>query len=317
MSANPLITQIQRFSVNDGPGFRTNVFLKGCNMHCIWCHNPETIKPYPELFWRKMLCVQCGHCMDACPRDAINPPIDPEEARADDSTYEKIIREDCDLCMKCVDACMNDALEIIGKEFTVDEVLDEVEQDGIFYDNSGGGMNISGGEPMAHPEFTAALLERARARGISSCLDTNGYCKWEVLEPLLKNVDIVLYDLKHLDSAEHKRMTGIGNELILENLKRLSEIKQPVWLRIVCIPDYSDSLEYHERVVEFLKTLPNPPERIDLLPFHNWCEMKYKQLGIDWVFADTQAMEPSLMRPALELYKEAGFNATIGGSGFE
>lgn len=312
-----LITNIQRFSVNDGPGFRTNVFVKGCNMHCVWCHNPETIKSTRELNWRASICAQCGRCFDACPRDAINPPIDPEEARADNSTYDKIIRENCDLCMKCVEVCPTGALELIGQDYTVEEVLDEVEMDMPFYENSGGGMNITGGEPIVHPEFTAELLQGARARGISSCLDTNGNCKWEVLEPLLEYVDVVLYDLKHIDSGEHKRLTGVGNELILDNLKKLLEMGQPVWLRIVVIPDYSDSLDYHEKVAAFLKTLPHPPERIDLLPFHNWCESKYRQLGIRWSFADTPAMDPSMLRPAIEIYRDAGLEATIGGSGFE
>lgn len=312
-----LITNIQRFSVNDGPGFRTNVFVKGCNMHCVWCHNPETIKSTRELNWRASICAQCGRCFDACPRDAINPPIDPEEARADNSTYDKIIRENCDLCMKCVEVCPTGALELIGQDYTVEEVLDEVEMDMPFYENSGGGMNITGGEPIVHPEYTAELLQGARARGISSCLDTNGNCKWEVLEPLLEYVDVVLYDLKHIDSGEHKRLTGVGNELILDNLKKLLEMGQPVWLRIVVIPDYSDSLDYHEKVAAFLKTLPHPPERIDLLPFHNWCESKYRQLGIRWSFADTPAMDPSMLRPAIEIYRDAGLEATIGGSGFE
>ncbi|MGB2799373.1 MAG: glycyl-radical enzyme activating protein [Dehalococcoidia bacterium] len=312
-----LVTNIQRFSVNDGPGFRTNVFVKGCNMHCVWCHNPETIKSTRELNWRASICAQCGRCFDACPKDAINPPIDPEEARADNSTYDKIIRENCDLCMKCVEVCPTGALELIGQDYTVEEVLDEVEMDMPFYENSGGGMNITGGEPLVHPEYTAELLQGARARGISSCLDTNGNCKWEVLEPLLEYVDVVLYDLKHIDSGEHRRLTGVGNELILDNLKKLLEMGQSVWLRIVVIPDYSDSLDYHEKVAAFLKTLPHPPERIDLLPFHNWCESKYRQLGIRWSFADTPAMDPSMLRPAIEIYRDAGLEATIGGSGFE
>jgi len=312
-----LITNIQRFSVNDGPGFRTNVFVKGCNMHCVWCHNPETIRSTRELNWRASICAQCGRCFDACPRDAINPPIDPEEARADNSTYDKIIREQCDLCMKCVEVCPTGALELIGQDYTVEEVLDEVELDMPFYENSGGGMNITGGEPIVHPEFTAELLQGARARGISSCLDTNGNCKWEVLEPLLEYVDVVLYDLKHIDSGEHKRLTGVGNELILANLRKLLEVEARIWLRIVVIPDYSDSLDYHEKVAAFLKTLPHPPERIDLLPFHNWCESKYRQLGIRWSFADTPAMDPSMLRPAIEIYRDAGLEATIGGSGFE
>jgi pyruvate formate lyase activating enzyme len=312
-----LVTNIQRFSVNDGPGFRTNVFLKGCNLHCAWCHNPETIKFARELFWKPMVCAQCGQCFDACPRDAINPPINPEEAQSDFSTYDKVIRENCDLCMKCVEICPTGALEIVGEEYTVDQVLDEVAMDMPFYENSGGGMNLSGGEPTVHPDIVRKLLEGARERGISSCVDTNGYFKWELMEPLLDYIDVVLYDLKHMDSDEHKKMTGVGNELVLENLRKLLEAGKRVWLRVVVIPDYSDSLDYHERVAEFLKTLPCPPERIDLLPFHNWCEGKYRQLGIKWGYADLQAMDPSLLRPTVQVYRDAGLDVTIGGSGFE
>jgi len=318
MSAVPLITQIQRFSVNDGPGFRTNVFVKGCNMRCIWCHNPETIRPQRELFWRSSLCEQCGRCLEACARDAINPPINPELARADDSSYHKIIRARCDMCMKCVDSCVYGALEVIGSELAISDILDEVEQDRPFYENSGGGMNLSGGEPTVFPEFTLQLLEEARARGINSCLDTNGHCNPKTLQPILKNIDVVLYDLKHLDCEEHRKVTGVGNRLVLDNLRGLMEMEKEVWLRIIVIPGLSDSLEYHERMVAFIQTLPTTPQRIDLLPFHNWCEAKYKQLGIaDWAFADFQALEPTTVNPALKIYQRAELKATIGGPGFE
>lgn len=317
MADEVLLTNIQKFSVNDGPGFRTNVFLKGCNLRCAWCHNPETQASHRELSWKRMKCAQCGRCMDACPQDAINPPIPPEEAREDSSTYYKIILERCDRCMKCVEACQYDALQVIGQEVPMQQILDEVEQDSIFYNNSGGGMTVTGGEPVVHPEFTAKLLEGAKARGMNTCLDTSGSCPWEVLEPLLRYTDIVLYDLKHPDSAEHKRMTGVGNELILENLKRISEKGIPCWIRVPTIPNYNDSLDCHRKIIAILKALPNPPERVDLLPFHNWCEDKYRSLGRKWELEKYQAMEPTLLKPAIELYKEAGLKATLGGSGFE
>jgi len=317
MSDQVLLTNIQKFSVNDGPGFRTNVFLKGCNMRCAWCHNPETQSFERELSWKKMKCVQCGRCMDACPKDAINPPIPPEEAQQEGATYYKIILERCDVCLQCVAACQYDALQIIGQEYTIDEILDEVEQDRMFYDNSGGGITVSGGEPTVHPEFTGKLLEAAKGRGLHTCMDTTGHCQWEVLQPLLKNVDLVLYDLKHPDSAEHKRLTGVGNELVLENLKKISEMGIPLWVRVPVVPDYNDSMDCHRKVAEILKALPTPPERIDLLAFHNWCEDKYKSLGRKWELEEYQATEPGMLRPALEIYKEAGLNATIGGSGFE
>jgi pyruvate formate lyase activating enzyme len=219
--------------------------------------------------------------------------------------------------MKCVDACKYNALTIVGQEYSIAEVLEDVQKDEPFYVNSGGGMTISGGEPLTSPEFVGELLARAKAKGLHTCLDTSGHCPWEVLEPILKNVDLVLYDLKHIDSAEHKKMTGVGNELILENLKKISENGQAIWVRIPVIPDYNDQLDYHLRVVDFLKSLSKPVERVDLLPFHNWCQDKYRWLGKDWVYTGMEAMEPSFLNPLLDIYREAGIQATIGGSGFE
>ncbi|MDY6933841.1 MAG: glycyl-radical enzyme activating protein [Spirochaetota bacterium] len=319
MSEQLLVTQIQRFSVNDGPGFRTNVFLKGCSLRCLWCHNPETQSTDKELYWKKRLCVQCGACLDACPKDAIYPPIPPEEAQMEGSTYYKIDWDKCDLCFKCVDVCVYDALEIVGTPMTIDEIIEEVEQDIPFYNNSGGGMTLSGGEPMIHADFVIDLLKGARKKGLHICLDTSGHCKWEYLETLLDEdlVDIFLFDIKHIDTNKHKELTGVGNELILENLKKLTERRAEIWIRVLGIPGYTDSLDYHRDVADCLKSLPGPIERIDLLPFHNWCQDKYGWLGIDWKMAEVEAMEPSELKFALEIYEAAGFKTTIGGSGFE
>ena len=317
MSGEVLITQIQRFAVNDGPGFRTNVFLKGCNLTCKWCHNPETQLLTPELYWKRRLCVQCGACLDVCPRDAINPPVPPEEAQREGATYHKIISERCDRCLVCVDACKYGALEIVGRPMSMDEILDEVEQDRPFYENSGGGMTISGGEPTVHMAFVEKLLDGAKARGLHVCLDTSGFCPWSDLERVAGKVDIILYDLKHLDSGAHEAMMGVPNDLILQNLSRLLEKGIDVWLRIPVIPGYSDGFDYHERVARFLAGLPGRLVRIDLLPFHNWCEDKYGWLGREWPMGEIQATDPADVDPLVDIYEEKGLNATVGGSGFE
>ncbi len=317
MACEVLITEIQRFAVNDGPGFRTNVFLKGCTMSCAWCHNPETIHPGAEIYWKRRMCVQCGACMDACPKDAINPPIPPEEAQREGSTYEKIMRERCDLCMECVNACSFGALEKVGKPMTVEEILAEVMSDKPFYDNSGGGMTLSGGEPARHPEFAARLLSEARKSGLHICLDTNGFCEWEILQSLADRADIVLYDLKHLDPDKHQQMTGVDNGPVLRNLERLASRGPSIWVRIPVVPGFNNDIEFHHKAAKYLSGIKGRIERVDLLPFHNWCQDKYGWLGVDWSLKDTEALEPYLLEPYIDLYSEKGLFATVGGSGFE
>jgi pyruvate formate lyase activating enzyme len=317
MNRQVLITDIQRFAVNDGPGFRTIVFLKGCPLHCAWCHNPETIRSQPDLYWKKRLCVQCGACLDACPEDAIVPPIDPERANAEGSGYHKVIRDRCTHCGKCVEACLYGALVTAGKPLSIPEILDEVASDKPFYDNSGGGMTLSGGEPTAHADFAYEILSGVRARGIHTCLDTNGYCEWPVLERLLEVTDLVLYDIKHLSPEKHREWTGVDNKKILENIRRLTERGMDVWVRIPVVPGFNDDVEFHQKAAEFLSSLPGKIARVDLLPFHNWCQDKYAWLGIDWRLAETEAMEPALLEVPKMFYEDRGLFCTVGGSGFE
>ncbi|SHJ80091.1 pyruvate formate lyase activating enzyme [Desulfatibacillum alkenivorans DSM 16219] len=317
MAETCLITEIQRFAVNDGPGIRTNVFLKGCPLKCAWCHNPETISAKPQVFWKKRLCVQCGACMDACPTGAVQPPIDPVLSRAEGSDYYKIDLARCDGCLNCVDACPYGALEITGQAMTVEEILDEVESDRPFYENSGGGVTLSGGEPTAHPEFAGKILAGAKARGLHTCLDTNGHCSWSVLESLLKHTDVVLFDLKHTDPEKHKEWTGVDNALIKENLALLVKNRVETWVRIPVIPGFNDAIQDHKAAALFLSELPGRIARVDLLPYHNWCQDKYGWLGRSWSLWQTEAMEPSLLEIPRELYEMSGLEATIGGSGFE
>ena len=317
MEEKVLVTDIARFSVNDGPGFRTNVYLKGCPLHCSWCHNPETIDPDPEIYWKRRLCTQCGKCLDVCPRDAINPPVEPAPAKGEDYAYRKIIRSRCDRCMKCVGVCPSGSLQVVGLPMGITEILDEVERDRPFYDNSGGGMTLSGGEPTLHVRFAEDLLDRARSRSIHTCLDTNGHCAWENLERITRKADIVLFDLKHLDTQKHQEQTGVNNATILENLERLSSMSMEIWVRIPVIPGFNDGLDYHRHVADYLAGLPGAIDRIDLLAYHNWCQDKYGWLGREWVYRDVEALDPTLLEVHVRIYREHGFRATIGGSGFE
>ena len=317
MAEQPLITNIQKFAVNDGPGIRTNVFLKGCKLKCEWCHNPETLHSYPEIYYKVRMCSQCGTCLEVCPEDAIVPPIPPHESQAEDSSYQKIIRDKCTRCMDCVDACGYRALEIVGQAMTIEEILDEVEQDRPFYENSGGGMTLTGGEPTAHLDFSRQVLQEAKNRSIHTCLDTSGFCEWEELESLLAYSDIVLYDLKHIDPEIHRQKTGVSNEKILDNLSRLSSTGMEIWVRIPIIPDFNDSMTFHQETLDFLTRLPGKIHRLDLLPFHNYCQQEYKWLGIDWNLTEVMSIEPSFLEIPAEIYKEQGIMTTVGGSGFE
>lgn len=317
MKQPTLVTEIQKFAVNDGPGIRTLVFLKGCPLRCTWCHNPETQAFGPEIYWKARLCVQCGACLEACPNHAIQPPIPPFDAQAENSTYHKIIRERCDRCMACVDACPYNALVKVGDAMTVDEILKEVEKDRPFYENSGGGMTLSGGEPTSHMDFALEILTAAKKRGLHVCLDTNGHCEWDVLETLTARVDIVLFDMKHMDSALHKQHTGIGNEKILKNLKQLVAAGRNIWVRIPIIPGFNDNKAFHSEASTFLSRFKGQISRVDLLPFHNWCQDKYGWLGMDWSLKDIEATDPSFLEIPAELYRAKGLTTTVGGSGFE
>lgn len=307
-----LVKDVQRYSINDGPGIRTVVFLKGCPLNCEWCHNPECKDAGVNIFWKKSYCVQCGRCLDACPRGAVNPPV-PVEAARDDEGYHKIIREKCDLCMQCVQACIYEALIPDSRLWTLDQIMKEVESDRLFYANSGGGLTVSGGEPAMHPGFTAELLRTARERDLHTCMDTSGHCSWATLQGLMGYVDMFLYDLKHLDTVRHMEKTGVDNKVILENLKNLSRAGKEIRIRIPVIPGYNYSLQYAEDVVKFLNSLPNPVQSVDLLPFHNWCQDKYRWLGVDWPLMETESLDPIEVEPLKEVFTGAGFACTIGG----
>ncbi|ETR71286.1 MAG: pyruvate formate lyase activating enzyme [Candidatus Magnetoglobus multicellularis str. Araruama] len=313
MSRELLITDIQRFSTNDGPGFRTNVFIKGCSMKCRWCHNPETISMHRDLFWKKRHCIQCGECAAACPENAIQLP----DGDFLDEPIHIVDREKCNRCMVCVDVCPSGAMEISGKPITIDNIIKEVESDMPFYTNSGGGMTISGGEPTTQNLTTADLINRAQAKGISVCLDTNGYCHWDTFQTVTRQADIVLFDLKHLDPAAHIKGTGVDNKLVLDNLKKLTKYHMHIWIRIPIIPDFNQDTDFFHKAADFLASLDSKIERIDLLPFHNWCEDKYGWLGKSWHYFETEAIHPNELEPALEILSNKGLNVTIGGSGFE
>ena len=266
-----LVFNIQRFSVNDGPGIRTTVFLKGCPLHCLWCHNPESISPKKELIVREDRCIRCGDCMSLCKNGAISR----QEGEFVTS------RELCKQCGDCVDLCYAEAREIVGKEMTVEEVMNEIEKDSLFFDESGGGVSFSGGEPLLQHEFLLGLLKASKHKGHHTVVDTTGFTTPAILERIVPFVDLFLYDLKTLDDKKHKEYTGVSNQTILENLRLLVRLHKEVIVRIPVIPGVNQTSEDIQQIGSFIEALGGIRE-VQLLPYHQTGVDKYRRLGLDY-----------------------------------
>lgn len=271
-----LIFNIQRFSVHDGPGIRTTVFMKGCPLKCLWCSNPESQDPFPHVMTRDITCQACGACVPACGRGAITVNAD----------GRSIDREKCDNCLACVSACQYDSLLLCGRYATVDEVLAEVARDSHFYNNSGGGVTVSGGEPLSQPDFVTQLLLSSKERGLHTALDTTGYAAWETMEGVLNLVDLVLFDVKHLDPEQHLKATGVDNRVILENLKKASS-RVETWIRVPLIAGFNDAEEQIRELAKLAKSLD--VGKISLLPYHEGGRSKSKQMGKPYGWQDGNA----------------------------
>ena len=250
------IFDIERNSYVDGPGIRTTVFFKGCNLRCAWCHNPESQSGARQMLFYKNKCTGCGKCKEKCPN----------------------LLKKCELCGKCALFCPQDAREICGKEYTEDEVMREIIKDKTVYETSGGGVTFSGGECMLQIDFLEAILKRCKEGGIHTAVDTAGHVPFEYFERILPYTDLFLYDVKCLDSETHKRYTGAENERILENLKRILEVRASVWVRIPIIPSVNDSEEEMRKIKALLDSF-GAPEKIELLPYHAMGEHKYDAMG--------------------------------------
>jgi len=297
-----LVFDIKRYAIHDGPGIRTTVFFKGCPLKCLWCHNPESWQANVELGFRKGRCVGCGQCAEACPHEAVslveNRPV---------TDVEK-----CVLCGRCVDVCLAGARQIIGRETTVSEVMAEVERDVIFYDQSGGGVTFSGGEPLMQPDFLLALLNRCRALNIHTAVDTSCYAEPEIVKSVAKRADLFLCDLKHMDNEMHKRFTGVGNNLILENIRRIAQAGKKIVIRIPIIPGFNDEMANIEATGKFTASLSGVG-RIDILPFNRGGIEKSARLTGEIKSMRTETPDEGQMSSIAENLSKYVFEVNIGG----
>ena len=295
-----IITDIQRFSVHDGNGIRTIVFLKGCPLRCLWCHNPETNHVAPEIAYYREKCIECGICREVCPQHSI------------DETGV-IDRALCDACGSCTHVCCTKARVLMGQERTVEEVIQEVEKDIVFYHTSGGGLTLSGGEPTAQPKFAAALMKSAKKRGIGTALETCGYCSWEKFQPILESTDMVLYDVKHPDPQRHKEGTGVDNLLILENLKRIKTVGVRLIIRFPLIPDFNNDDTSINGVGRL--AVESGAEEIHVLPFHQVGQQKWDALNRSYAYESVALLTQDEILHAKALLEQTGLPVNLGGYG--
>lgn len=297
------VFNIQRYAIHDGPGIRTTVFLKGCPLVCLWCDNPESQMLQPQIFFWQDRCIRCGTCIAVCPRDAIT---------ADDHGNKMIDVSLCDMCGVCVDECYPGALEQVGSFKSVKEVIQVVLEDRLFYENTGGGMTLSGGEPLAQPEFCLALLKTAREYGIHTAIETTGQAAWVDLEKLLPYLDLVLYDVKEVDDERHQRFIGGSNRLILDNLKRLAGTDKQVIIRRPIVPGYNDDPESIHALGQFVQQL-GTVRQVDLLPYHRMGQNKYAHLEREYALGDTPTMNNEEAYGLRDILLTYGIKVKIGG----
>ena len=271
------IFDIQRFSIHDGPGVRTTVFLKGCPLRCLWCGNPESIDPQPQLSYVAEKCIACGECFKTCKPGALDKDADGKAV---------VARARCTNCGDCAPVCAPKALEMVGRDATADEVLEIVLRDRDYYTQSGGGLTLSGGEPVLQPDFAEALLNSAKNHGLHCCIETSGYAGWHVFEQLRPFVDLWLFDYKETDSNLHHQFTGRENETILERLRQLYATGAKILLRCPMIPGYNARREHLDGIIALARQLPKL-HGVELLPYYDLWRGKLKRLGLTTALPDS------------------------------
>lgn len=301
-----LILDLQRFSIHDGPGIRTTVFLKGCPLDCAWCHNPESQSSGPEILFRDNRCVRCGACLVACPernapRSGPTPVVDHLRSHAELVAPPP----SCRSCGECVDACPTGARQIAGRRWEAEALVSELLRDRPFFEESGGGVTFSGGEPLQQAGFLAAALSLARAQGLHTAVDTCGFAPAAELEQVARETDLFLYDLKLIDDGRHQAWTGVSNRRILENLRRLAASHGRLWIRIPVVPGVNDDEESARQAVRVLGDLAGILE-VQLLPYHGTAEAKFRRLRRPYRLAGAAAPDPARLEVLAAILAESG-----------
>lgn len=295
-----IIFNIQRYSVDDGPGIRSTVFIKGCPLRCLWCSNPESQKPWPEVAHRDSVCNKCGQCIEVCDTKAISV----------DNKGVHINRKLCTNCGKCVEVCAPGALKVFGNEMPVEEVFQEIRRDIQYYQISGGGVTAGGGEPLYQPDFVAALFKRCQDEGIHTCLDTCGCATTAAVDKVLPYTSLVLFDLKCMDPTTHQKLTGRSNKLINRNLELIVARGTPLIIRVPIIPGFNDS---DEEVTAIARTVAdmNHLNQVNLLPYHKFGTGKYKMLDRRYKLGELAPPTDTKLRRAKEIFESFGINCVI------
>lgn len=295
------IFNVQKYSVHDGPGIRTSVFFKGCPLSCWWCHNPESQDNKIQLMHFKNKCTSCGKCVTNCPNNAIT--LDDKGIAID--------KEKCTLSGHCVDVCAYGAMEITGREISASDLIKEIRKDEVFYKQSSGGVTFTGGEPLNQIEVLTNVAKQCHDLEIHTTLDTCLFASWDKLSKIVPYIDLFLVDLKHIDSNVHEKYTGVPNELILDNMKKLSDLGKRIFVRIPIIPGINDSIETMDKTIEFLKTMNF--EQVNLLPYHKIGMDKYTRLQEDYKLKELNEPTMEDMTTIAQIFKNKGINVKIGG----
>lgn len=302
MDSSGIVFNIQRFSIHDGPGIRTTVFLKGCPLGCFWCHNPEGLHKRIEVQFWPYRCIGCGKCVQICEHGVHELP----------NGEHMLHRERCVLCGRCVDNCYAGALQMSGRRMEVAQVLAEILQDTAFYETSGGGVTLSGGEPLLQINFSQALLKACKQEGLHTAVETCADISWQDLSGVLTLIDMLMIDIKIMDSDKHKKTTGRSNSRILDNIRRLGQTDKPILFRVPVVPTVNDQPEEIIAIAEFVNGLRATRQernsiRLELLFFHQLASEKYRSIGLTYKAASIQALSPDKTAELRSIIARAGF----------